>query len=148
MASREVVERTPWTQMLVAEITGRNGGLLPGEELWHNSNAMHRQEWLARIREAERRGEIRLLSKIVEKKYAMYVVVVRLKPRPKRWPWYAAGAAVALGYVVSWALWLNEYGRQTLLILGAGAASWWLLTRINHSGACPGLHCAGCRGHR
>lgn len=41
--------------------------------------------------------------------------------------------------------------RVVLTYLGAGAVLTflslaWLLTRGNHSGACPGLHCPGCRG--
>ena len=142
------VVRTPWTQALVAELTGRDGGLLPGEELWHNRNVHNVQRFRAMVADAERRGEIRRITDVIEKKYAAYVVVVRMKPRTKRWPWFAAGAAVVLSWVMSVAIWLYTYRSVVLLaVVGGGSflVTWWLLTRFNHRGACPGLHCAGCR---
>jgi hypothetical protein len=59
----------------------------------------------------------------------------------------AVAGTAALVAAVVWAVtWLADHLAQ---IAGAGVAALVLLfalTRVSHSGVCPGLHCSGCRG--
>jgi hypothetical protein len=67
--------------------------------------------------------------------------------------WWAAGALVfvaaagGVGWVMWWAAsWAAAHSAQIgRVVLGAAVVvvgGWWLLGRI---GACPGIHCPGCR---
>jgi hypothetical protein len=144
VVSRELA-RNPWTQALVAELTGRNRGLLPGEELWQNKKAINIHHFRAYVATAERRGEIQRVTNVVERKHSAYVVVIRLKRPAKRWPWYAAGTGIALGWLLTLSIWLWSYRGQVAAITLAAALAWFLITRLRHRGACAGLHCPGCR---
>lgn len=138
------VEMTPWSRVLVAELTGRNGGLLPGEELWRNHNKVNIHHFRATIAEATKRGEILPITRVIEKKYGAYCVVIRLKPARKTWPWWMAGIATALGWIVVAGFWLWMW-RIPLMVAGGVLLLLVILNRAFHSGTCSGLHCGGCR---
>lgn len=138
------VEMNPWNQALAAQLTGRNGGLLPGEELWCNHNKMNIHHFRATVSEATKRGEILPVTPVIEKKYGAYCVVIRLKHPRKVWPWWMAGTAVALGWVVITGAWLWN-NRGPIAVVGGLALLAVIWNRVHHSGACSGLHCAGCR---
>lgn len=112
---------------------------------------------LAELKRLEGRGEIRVhRASMVERHGILTVRYVRLKAARTRWQRVRlpiAGTVTALGlsagyvYVLGRSVWilLAPYWRTWGgTVLGA-AALWWLATRIRHSGACPGLHCSGCR---
>jgi hypothetical protein len=118
-------------------------------ETW-KEHAGNRNKLAARVALAEKRGQVRRLGNIeLNRQHAAAVVVIRLKPEPKRWPARLAVAVVMLALVagISYAL----YSIADLIVLAFGvlcavALLFWLLTRISHSGGCTGLHCSGCKG--
>lgn len=64
--------------------------------------------------------------------------------------WAAAVCAVALGGLVAYlavlvARWITEHLAQIGAVLAVAAVVWLLINRARHSGACPGLHCKGCK---
>jgi hypothetical protein len=80
----------------------------------------------------------------------MYAVkVVRLADPPPRWKrrmWVGVGG-VSTFAVLSAMVWHARYVLGTIALVVAGVALlYWLATRLNHSGACAGLHCSGCKG--
>lgn len=127
-------------------------GLEVGMEIWrHPSPHMLR----ARVRGAQRRGEVALMQKVSgPNRYGQYVLVVKRLQQPRRrWVWVtgAIGAGMA---TVAGALLLAWQARY--VILGAAAFAAWvgLLLAVAKWGAnlalgghqCAGLHCPGCRG--
>jgi hypothetical protein len=103
----------------------------------------------AKVGEMKRRGEIdpRPHSIYYRREGDEIVAyVLRMKPPPKRMPRVVAWL-VTIGvsvFGVAWLLWESRY--VILALLFAAAGIWWAATRATHSGACPGLHCSGCRG--
>jgi len=79
--------------------------------------------------------------------YAMVVKVLRDPPSPV--PWYVGAVVASIGASAGIAL-AAYHARFVLLGMAGGIIGvpvlWWLITRLWHSGACPGLHCSGCRG--
>lgn len=139
------LDRNPWTQALVAELTGRNGGLLPGEELWHSGSILNIYQFRAVILETTRRGEIMPITPIIEKRSEAYCVVIRLKHPRKMWPLWMAAIVSVLGFSLVAGLWLWQYRWPILMITGTTVLTLMALNRVSHSGACSGLHCSGCR---
>lgn len=136
-------------RVLPATTLVRPNGLDVGMEIWrhHNPHMLR-----ARFNQAQRRGEIAPVTSIGVKvnRYGQHgIVVKRIKPERPRWALPLAAASAAIGAVggVAWMLyeirWLVFNGTLTVLAL---TTIWWVITRVNHSGACPGLHCPGCRG--
>lgn len=116
-------------------------------ELWREN----RHLLPMRLYKAEKRGEVRRISVIVEYLPGMAEVYVRrLKPRPPRWrrPLILTGVAVGAGGLVLWMAWVIF---QTLAVALAPAlvilAVVWIIFHVvsGHEPECKGLHCPGCR---
>lgn len=117
-------------------------------ELWREN----RHLLPTRVWKAEKRGEIRALSPIVEYLPGMCEVYVRrLKPRPPRYrrPLIAVGVALDAAALATLALHILF---QALAVALAPAvvvcAIAWIIFHLasDHGTGCKGLHCPGCRG--
>ena len=109
----------------------------------------HRTQALAR--RMEKRGEIRVLwaGQRVSRLGLARVPYMRLRSRRqvrrernlRLAGWGVVGFASAVTFVAS--IW------EARVILVGGfslaASGWYLTSRLRHRGACPGLHCPGCR---
>lgn len=135
-------ELSPWERAR-AEIVARRP-LLPGEVLIFNANP---HELRSRMRVAVRRGEWACISPVVEVKRGGAYIVVHILKHPRRvWPWWMAGSTVVFGWLVVAGFLFWHYRWQIFTITSAVLLAGWMFTRINHRGACSGLHCSGCRG--
>lgn len=134
-------ELTPWERARAEILADRP--LLPGEQLVYHRNPHELRAWLAR---AVRRGDVARTGRMGSSRTGAWVVIIPLKePRP-RWPWWMGLTTVVLGYIAAWGFLLAAHWRAMVGVSVAGWVGYWLLTRVSHKGACPGLHCRGCRG--
>lgn len=132
-------------QAYVQEYRGDEVGFLTGPN--HHTQAL--------AGKMERRGEIRRVGQVelLRGGAVARVTYVRLKPAPdpglrliKRIGFWVSvgGVYVITMLALAWnARFIIMQTGGALLLL---AALWWIGSRMQHSGACPGLHCTGCRG--
>lgn len=123
-------------------------GLEIGMQIWRDRNG---NQLLARFRSAREKGYVVGVTPMKRTKRGEFVMIVKLlKPIPRKTPWYVLAVVAGAGASVSIAL-MIWHARQAIAAgLGTLAAIVfliWLGTRISHSGACLGIHCAGCKGH-
>lgn len=115
------------------------------EEWKHHNHFILR----ARLRRAESRGQVRVLSPVTMTPWGQgEVLVERIKKSSSDARWYFASAllAASLLFVIALWVWVMRYeilGFFASLIL---CAMLFLVTRANHSGGCVGIHCDGCKG--
>lgn len=96
--------------------------------------------------DACRRGEVEAAGKmIIERTGAASVMIRRIRKPRSHAPWYAVIGLGLLAYSAALGFFLWTYRVELLTAAGVLLAAWFLISRLNHSGACPGLHCAGCR---
>lgn len=111
-----------------------------------------RQRLGAELRAMAERGEIASAFDLHQdpKTREWVVSIVRIREPRDRTPWHVAGAAAALGAVVTvgamlyharWVIFGTVCSLAALSLIIA-----FVLSRGGHSGACVGLHCSGCRG--
>jgi hypothetical protein len=113
----------------------------------------HELEALLRAEKAARRigpNHSDVITIKVPGQRPMYAVkVVRLADPPPRWRrrlWVGAGGVSTLS-VLGAMVWHARHVLMTgALIIAVVAALFWLASRVNHRGACAGLHCSGCKG--
>lgn len=121
-------------------------GLGVGMQVWRDTN---RNRLLARFASARNKGYVTEVTPIKFTSRGDYVKVVKVLRRPpRRAPWYAFLVVAAMGTSVSigLAVWHARFIILAALGTLAGIAFLvWLGTRVSHSGACVGIHCAGCR---
>lgn len=138
------------TPLVLARVH-RPKGLRPGEMIIGHRN---QHQLRTKIREMSNRGLLAgAYPMVVDKSSgAAYVLIVRTTKRlrgRRMWPWYTGSAVIGVGVLsgLCWALWsiVPVLARLALPTMAA-AGLLWLLTRSNHSGACSGLHCSGCKG--
>lgn len=120
-------------------------------QIWRDSNY---HMLLARFASARRKGYVAPMPVAPAKltKSGQYAMVVKvLRDPPTRIPWYVAAVVASFG--VSASIGLAAWHARFVLLGMAGAVLgvpvlWFVVTRLWHSGACPGIprHCHGCRG--
>jgi hypothetical protein len=115
----------------------------PGYQLWEDTN---RHRLAARLAAAVKRGEVEVAQQWQETRHGCAYVVVKVICEPRsRVPWYVGATVLALSAAMGIGVALYE-SRWIWFTLAGLFGVYWLLTRFKHSGACPGLHCPGCRG--
>lgn len=156
--SRELIlkaeEMGVYQRAILQEWTGAGLGVSPDWEVW-TTKQRFRWDMIARLNAAEQRGEVARLTGVRD----MYVpgvgmgadlatvaVVVRLKPARRTWPWILGAALLVLTWLTFAAFLLYAYRWQIGVAMALAIVLLYSLTRLNHRGACPGWHCAGCRG--
>lgn len=127
---------------------------LPEQVRRHRKVVGHPAAVANAIQTAHRQGRLVEYSRarwVNRRDVVVDLVLIEPAPRPRR-RWVlptaigttVAGALTAAGYgVYTVGTWTAEHWQE---LLGAAAlaalALWWLLGRV---GACPGLHCPGCK---
>lgn len=108
-----------------------------------------RQRFLAELKRLQRRGEIGTVWQAAVQRPGLFEVTYqRIREPRSRMPLYATLTAGALGTLITVGV-LAWHARHVILAgLAAALVVWWLATRSNHGGICPGLHCSGCKGWR
>jgi hypothetical protein len=114
---------------------------------------MHKHELEALLRTEKRAGRIgpnHSKVKPIAGGRMWAVKVVRLADPPPRWRrrlWVGVGGTSAVA-VLGAMMWHARYviGAGLLIAACVALGLWWAATRLKHQGACPGLHCGGCRG--
>lgn len=143
-----------YQRAILQEWTGAGLGISPDWEVW-TTKQRFRWDMIARLSAAERRGEVIRQTGIKDlyvpgvgagQELSSVVVVVRLKPARRSLPWILGAALLVLIWLTFAAFLLYAYRWQIGVAVALAAALLFMLTRLNHRGACPGLHCAGCRG--
>jgi len=116
-----------------------------GHELWEDRS---RHLLRLRFRQACERGEVEAASGWrTAPNGAAAVVVKRLRQPRSPVPLYIAGAATAMSTVVGAGIMLWQSRYIWLALAGVALLTVGIVRLLgNHSGACVGLHCAGCRG--
>jgi hypothetical protein len=101
----------------------------------------------ALVAQMAKSGDIHPRYQIMEYEGWVHAHVLRLRPRPKRWPRVLLWVVMALAFLagVGYLTWHSRYVLGMSLGLLAGA---WLLLKslAGHSAGCTGIHCSGCRG--
>jgi hypothetical protein len=118
-------------------------------QVWRDTN---RNQLLARFASARDKGYVTGVTPIAYTKQRDYAMVVKvLRDPPARVPWYVAAVVASFG--VSASIGLAAWHARFVLLGMAGAVLgvpvlWFVVTRLWHSGGCPGIprHCGGCRG--